>query len=124
MEVSEINKIIANLESQGEISDGYHTFDELYEYRMLYNALWIYNMSPSTKKLFNVHKSKRHSDGEEPFGGGWFVVNVTLPTGQISNHYELKYWNLFDCDERETAEKWDGHTPQVAAERMMEYLKV
>ena len=104
-------------EDKGEISDGYHTFNELYRYRMLYNAAF-FNLLP--KHL--VHKSKRHHDGEECFGGGWFIVMANLPTGQISNHYELKDWDLFQIPEKEIADEWDGHTPQEAAERLHEYL--
>lgn len=26
------------------VSDGYHTFKELYDYRMIYNALWLNDM--------------------------------------------------------------------------------
>lgn len=102
----------------GEISDGYHTFNELYYYRMLYNAAF-FNLLPKEW----VHKSKRHHDGEECFGGGWFIVMANLPTGQISNHYELKYWDLFKVPEKEIADEWDGHTPQEAAERLYKYLQ-
>lgn len=104
-------------EDKGEISDGYHTFNELYYYRMLYNAAF-FNLLP--KHL--VHKSKRHHGGEECFGGGWFIVMANLPTGQISNHYELKDWDLFQIPEKEIADEWDGHTPQEAAKRLHEYL--
>lgn len=104
-------------EDKGEISDGYHTFNELYRYRMLYNAAF-FNLLP--KEI--VHKSKRHHDGEECFGGGWFIVMANLPTGQISNHYELKDWDLFQIPEKEVADEWDGHTPQEAADRLHEYL--
>lgn len=119
----EIEECIAWLEKQkepedkGEISDGYHTFNELYRYRMLYNAAF-FNLLP--KEI--VHKSKRHHDGEECFGGGWFIVMANLPTGQISNHYELKDWDLFQIPEKEVADEWDGHTPQEAADRLHEYL--
>ena len=102
----------------GEVSDGYHTFNELYYYRMLYNAAF-FNLLPEEW----VHKSKRHHDGEECFGGGWFIVMANLPTGQISNHYELKYWDLFKVPEKEIADEWDGHTPQEAAERLYKYLQ-
>ena len=84
---------------------------------MLYNAAF-FNMLPKEW----VHKSKRHHDGEECFGGGWFIVMANLPTGQISNHYELKDWELFQIPEREVADEWDGHTPQEAAERLHKYL--
>ena len=104
-------------QDKGEISDGYHTFNELYYYRMLYNAAF-FNMLPKEW----VHKSKRHNDREECFGGGWFIVMANLPTGQISNHYELKDWDLFQIPEKEVADKWDGHTPQEAADRLHKYL--
>lgn len=104
-------------EDKGEISDGYHTFNELYYYRMLYNAAF-FNTLPKEW----VHKSKKHYDGKECFDGGWFIVMANLPTGQISNHYELKDWDLFQIPEKETADEWDGHTPQEAAERLHKYL--
>ncbi len=101
-------------------SDGYHTFKELYEFRKLYNAA-LFNEWDSPQ--FNVHKSKRHSDGAECFGGGWFVVMATLPTGQISNHYELRDWDLFKCAERERADEWDGHTTQDVMDRLLKFLR-
>ena len=116
-----LNIIISLQQEQtdmGEVSDGYHTFNELYYYRMLYNAAF-FNLLP--KEL--VHKSKRHHTGEECFGGGWFIVMANLPTGQISNHYELKDWDLFKVPEKEFADEWDGHTPQEAAERLHKYLQ-
>ena len=105
-------------QDMGEVSDGYHTFNELYYYRMLYNAAF-FNLLPKGW----VHKSKRHHTGEECFGGGWFIVIANLPTGQISNHYELKDWDLFKVPEKELADEWDGHTPQEAAERLYKYLQ-
>jgi len=97
-------------------SDGYHTFKELYDFRKIYNAV-LFNEWTSGRK-YQIHKSKKHSDGEECFGGGWFIVIATLPTGQISNHYELKDWDLFRCEERELADKWDGHTSQDVLTRL------
>lgn len=105
-------------QDMGGVSDGYHTFNELYYYRMLYNAAF-FNLLP--KNL--VHKSKRHHTGEECFGGGWFIVMANLPTGQVSNHYELKDWDLFKVPEKEFADEWDGHTPQEAADRLRKYLQ-
>ena len=104
----------------GEVSDGYHTFNELYEYRLLYNASFFNELAK--QNLYDVHKSKKHSDGEDCFGGGWFIVMAELPTGQVSNHYELKDWDLFQVPEKENANKWDGHTPQDVAKRMREFL--
>lgn len=101
-------------------SDGYHTFKELYEYRLLYNAGMFNQLAERT--YIKVHKSKKHNDGEDCFGGGWFIVMANLPTGQISNHYELKDWDLFQVPEQELADKWDGHTSQDVAKRLREFL--
>jgi hypothetical protein len=106
--------------NMGEVSDGYHTFNELYEYRLLYNASFFNELAK--QNLYDVHKSKKHSDGDDCFGGGWFIVMAELPTGQVSNHYELKDWDLFQIPEKEKANKWDGHTPQDVAKRMREFL--
>ena len=120
--LEEIQYLTASLPQEqidmGEVSDGYHTFNELYYYRMLYNAAF-FNLLPKEW----VHKSKRHHTGEECFGGGWFIVMANLPTGQISNHYELKDWDLFKVPEKEIADEWDGHTPQEAADRLRKYLQ-
>lgn len=101
-------------------SDGHHTFAELYTYRMLYNAA-LFN---EWRKwgVYDVHKSTRHHDGEECFGGGWFIVVAQLPTGQISNHYPMSDWYRFRIPERPLAAKWDGHTPAEAAERLRAFI--
>ena len=107
----------------GEVSDGYHTFNELYRYRMLYNAAFFNLLARSGQ--VEVCKSRRHSDGEKCFGSDdWFIVMAILPTGQVSNHYESKYWDLFDVPERETAFEYDGHTPNEASDRLKKYLKL
>lgn len=106
-------------------SDGFHTFDELYRYRMLYNAALFNHMAthdPFGPDHMDVHKSYMHSDGELCFGGGWFIVMATLPTGQISNHYKVDYWELFQIPEKVKANEYDGHTPFVAANRLEEFL--
>jgi hypothetical protein len=103
------------------ISDGYHTFKELYEFRKMYNAVLFNEWAreclpglPKTKEIeakYHVHKSWRHHDGELCFGGGWFIVVALLPTGQISNHYKTEDWNLFQVPETEKALfEYDGHT--------------
>ncbi len=101
-------------------SDGYHTFKELYEYRLLYNAALFNEWYEQYK--YEVHKSKKHSDGQDCFGGGWFVVMAQLPTGQISNHYEMKDWDLFKVKSLEHAAAWDGHTPADVAARLRAFL--
>ena len=107
-------------EDMGEVSDGYHTFNELYEYRMLYNAALFNEFAK--QGLYDVHKSRKHSDGQYPFGNSnWFIVMAELPTGQISNHYEMKDWDKFQIPEKPLANKWDEHSPRDVADRLTSF---
>lgn len=120
------------------ISDKYHTFREVYNNRKAYNvALFNELANPNTLRYFkddkefdgvgsiqgnryNVHKSKKHFDGEECFGGGWFIVVALLPTGQISNHYKLEDWDLFRIPETEKALfEFDGHNTNDVINRLL-----
>lgn len=110
----------------GEVSDGFHTFNELYRYRMLYNAALFSHWATHDRHGMlhhEVHKSWRHHDGKPCFFGGWFIVMATLPTGQISNHYPAEHWDLFRIPATETADEWDGHTPTEAADRLEAFLR-
>lgn len=104
----------------GGTSDGQHTFDELYQFRMLYNAALFSEWGVADR--YDVHKSWRHHDGELCFGGGWFIVIAQLPTGQISNHYPAKDWDLFHVPHREVAAEWDGHNASDVAVRLQKFL--
>ena len=132
MKSDSVQDLILNTpkDSIGDYSDGYHTFNELYEFRKVYNAA-LFNFWNTTElidrfgnkhditPLFYVHKSWRHYDGELCFGGGWFIVVAELPTGQISNHYEAKDWDLFKIPEKEKAMfKYDGHTSADVLKRL------
>jgi len=69
--------------------------------------------------MYEVHKSYRHYDGDFCFGGGWFIVVAVLPGGQISNHYQIADWDLFDIPEKETAlYPFDGHTAEDVIKRL------
>lgn len=94
----------ANIKDAGEISDGYHTFNQLYHDRLILFAAMV-----NTFKDLSW-KSHHHSDGSEPFGGGWFIVGINTPEGQYTYHYENKDWDLFDCKEIPEAPEFDGHT--------------
>lgn len=105
----------------GQVSDGHHTFKELYEYRLLYNAA-LFN-EWAAHGLYDVHKSTLHHDGTVPFGDPkWFIVVAELPNGQISNHYRMDDWDLFDIPGRVLPNVYDGHTPAVVAQRLRDFL--
>lgn len=90
--------------STDNVSDGYHTFGSLYHQRAVLFAALV-NTFPDIS-----WKSIRHSDGEECFGGGWFVVGIDTPEGQYTYHYEINEWPMFKCKVLDRAPEWDGHT--------------
>lgn len=108
---------VAELGPIGEVSDGFHTFSSLYHQRLIL-FVCLTNAFPNRS-----WKSRKHSDGKEPFGGGWFVVGINTPEGQYSYHYENKDWNIFQCPEIEKAPKWDGHTDKDVT-RLLSLFKV
>lgn len=110
---SNVSDVIFKAKTIGELSDGYHTFNELYDFRREYNAALV------NAGVWPAHKSHRHHDGELCFDGKYFIVMMETPFGQISNHYECKYWDEFHCEEKYVADEWDGHTEKDVLERLM-----
>lgn len=98
---------------QGKVSDGYHTFDELYHHRAILFSV-ICNEHPDL-----AWKSKQHHEGGGPMYTGMFIVGIETPNGQATYHYDIDpYWDLFHVKELEHAPEWDGHTPEQAIERI------
>lgn len=93
-------------EDMGEISDGYHTFNELYYQRAVLFAT-IVNLNKD-----KAWKSFKHSDGKYCFdsNGDWFIVGIDTPEGSYTYHYSKEYLNMFNCKELECGKEWDGHT--------------
>lgn len=95
----------------GNLSDGYHTFNELYHHRAILFSV-ICNSMPE-----KAWKSKLHDTGD--MFDGMFIVGIETSEGQATYHYDIEpYWNMFKVKELERAPKWDGHTPQDAIERI------
>ena len=95
----------------GNTSDGYHTFNELYHHRAVLFSVIV--------KIFadRAWKSKLHADGT--MYDGMFIVGIETPDGQATYHYDVDpYWNMFQCKEVDRAPEWDGHTPDQAIERI------
>lgn len=105
----------------GNISDGYHSFRELYNFRKIYNAVLFNEWAKQNK--YDVHKSLKHHDGKDCFGGGWFIVVAKLPMGQISNHYKIDYWDLFKIPEYTKALfPYDYHTSGDVLIRLLDVI--
>jgi len=97
----------------GDVSDGYHTFNELYHHRAILFAT-LCNLMPDL-----AWKSKQHDDPNFPMYDGMFICGIVTPMGQATYHYDIDpYWDLFKVKELERAPKYDGHTPADAIQRI------
>lgn len=107
-----INEEIAAGADTNKISDGYHTFQDLYAHR---NTLFIAlsNLLPN-----EAWKARKHADGT--IYEGWFIAGIMyLPGEQISYHLPLEKWELLHCRELHAAPPFDGHTPSDVLERLL-----
>lgn len=108
-----------------EISDGYHTMDELYEHRInLYIAL-CKRMNKDYEDdldgvghVLKVWRSRLHSD--HTMFDNQFILGISKRPGeQISYHLPINRWQ--DTEFAETlaeAPKWDAHTPADVLNRL------
>ena len=95
----------------GDLSDGYHTFNELYHHRAI-----LFSVICNTFKD-RAWKSKKHDDGS--MFDNMFIVGIDTPEGQATYHYDIKpYWDMFQVKELPNAPKWDGHTSKEAIRRI------
>lgn len=113
---------------RGDVSDGYHTFDELYEHRTIlfiqlcrfYVKFWSDGDGGSNV----VWRSLLHDDGSN--FDGWFIMGIHKEPGrQISYHLPLSQWdNTEFVDETlERSPKWDGHTSADVVERLKKVMR-
>ena len=96
----------------GETSDGYHTFNELYAHRVrLFSTL----MRAYPEKAW---WSRNHSDGSS--WKGWIIAGITTGGGEVTYHLpesEIPY--LPDNTELELGKPWDGHTSDDVLVRLV-----
>lgn len=99
-----------------ELSDGHHTFGELYAHRRALTAL----IAAAASTEGDSWRSKAHHPDGDPMFPGYFIVGIELPTGTITYHYRLKYWDDFAAVmEIDHAPRWDGHTPADTVDRLL-----
>lgn len=106
--VEGINLLITKVPDPGvgEVSDGYHTFGELYAHRIaLYIAL-CRQLNPEI-----VWRSRVHSDGTVMVG--WFILGIHKAAGrQITYHLPEGVWDSCNFAQHLLiAPIYDGHTP-------------
>ena len=88
--------------NKGQISDGYHTFDELYQHRMM-----LFSVICNTYKN-KSWKSWIHDD--DTMFDDYFIVGIETEQGQFTYHYHKDNWGMFNVQELDKAPQWDGHT--------------
>ena len=98
----------------GEVSDGFHSFNELYEHRYVLFLSFA-------KGNPGAFKTRRDDSGEE--WSGWFILGINTRHGQISYHLPEKYWDMIDVDEVERNLDYDGHSASDVLERLLLLLE-
>lgn len=110
---------LKSIENEVSISDGYHTFDELYYHRItLYIALC---MAVALQRY--VWRSKIHSDGS--YYEGWFLLGINDEKGsQITYHIPLERWEETSfAITLNKAPEFDGHSSNDVLERIKNLWK-
>lgn len=111
----------------GKVSDGYHTFDELYAHRISLLRLAGIGISYAVDEYGHykedpepLWRSEYHSDGSK--SEGWFIAGIFKEAGkQISYHIPMKEWNQFNhFTTLDRAPEWDGHTSDDVLKRLAE----
>lgn len=100
----------------GEVSDGYHTFNELYEHRHALFLALMHECGPDRAWF-----SEKHHDGTRL--DGWFIAGLDIEEGPVTYHLPMRLWNAARHVGRrlEVAPKWDGHTSADVVKRLMHF---
>ena len=113
--------VVSKLAAKGKISDGYHTFDELYEHRIRLFIQLCRKLKSSSD--IPVWCSVVHSDGT--WFDGWFVLGIFTEEGkQITYHLPMKHYSevIEFADVRSMAPTFDGHTSTDVLNRLRQLL--
>jgi hypothetical protein len=116
--IQEVNEVIKHVDAN-LVSDGYHTFGELYDHRI---RLYIQVCKLASKYLdLPVWMSLLHHDGSSY--EGWFILGIYKEKGkQISYHLPEKYLGEVAGNSLveilDNAPEWDGHSSSDVLERL------
>jgi hypothetical protein len=106
----------------GEVSDGHHTFDELYDHR---NLLFLALMKSQPQLSWF---SLLHDDGTS--WPGFFICGTGVQTS-VCEHYTVTYHmpeqflelaRQTGAPELPVAMLWDGHTPNDVLQRLRDWV--
>ena len=117
MTLPEVNTAISAADfDRNQISDGYHTFGELYEARCL---LFVGLLQSHQAKAW---RASRNADGQK--WEGWFVCGIQPQAGsQITFHLPEKFWaNLDGIETHDINPYFDGHTGKDVLDRLLLFI--
>jgi hypothetical protein len=122
-----IKDFYSKVSDKGLISDGYHTFNEMYDHRnILFMALCSMRDYNESRHGFSddVIVWKTRFDFENKYcGDGWFIMGIGTKKGeQITYHLPFKFWDK--CKFAKSVEKvpaFDGHNSKDVIDRLMKY---
>lgn len=116
------NKMVLLGGDDMQVSDGYHTMDELYEHRIeLFIQLCKYHAAIAgvTDTPNVVWRSKFHSDGSA--FEGWFILGIGKEEGlQITYHLPIDRWDdtASFAEDLDRAPEWDNHSSADVLRRL------
>ena len=101
-----------------QVSDGYHTFQELYEHRCL---LWVNLLNRINQHKHSnetAYKTRKDDQGNEM--KGWFIAALNIPGDmQLTYHLPENLWSLLNIPEMEKNHNYDGHSSKDVATRLV-----
>lgn len=105
-------------ESVGDLSDGYHTFNELYEHRIELYITLCRMLAAKDYNDYPVWRAKAHYDGEEMMG--WFLLGINYKPGRvITYHLPMIKWDETNfAATLSVGVEWDGHTSADVLKRL------
>jgi hypothetical protein len=123
-QIGEVNSFI-NLWKEaggqiGQLSDGFHNFDQLYQHRieLFITVCKQFRFAKDSTRV--VWFSRKHSDGTE--WPRWFILGIGITKGhQITYHLPVDpYLNRVSAmfEELPQAPEYDGHTSDDVIERL------
>lgn len=105
---------------KGEISDGYHTFNELYEHR---TALFCLVGKWSIEHGCFFWMSDKHDD--DTMFDGMFIAGIQTPEKMMTYHIDMKYRDKFleaGAVMLVNAPVWDGHTSKDVVDILFDMI--
>ena len=123
MNINELNNLIQIEKINGnisvkQISDGHHTFEDLYKNRLILFCV-LCNSNPNIS-----WKSKKHFDEEnDPMFNGDFIAGINTPEEIATYHFKLEFWDLFQIPEIEKAPRYDNYDNATVLKRIYSLSK-